>query len=113
MVRNQEEVTRLSLAVRYSTASCVFVPVTSQIAAAADRRFDVSRVRPCFVSPRSFVDFNGLILLDPWDKTISIPLLAINSEEYTTGDEFATLLAIAPCVDTHSIYMRALVHRYE
>ena len=43
--------------------------------------------------------------LDPWDKTVSIPLLAIGSEEFVTGDEFAKLFTIAPCVATHAIYV--------
>ncbi|KAF8122702.1 hypothetical protein EV363DRAFT_1456330 [Boletus edulis] len=39
------------------------------------------------------------------DKTIPAPLLAINSEEYATGTGFAKLLAIAPCMGTHAIYV--------
>ncbi|KAF8553821.1 hypothetical protein OG21DRAFT_1192591 [Imleria badia] len=70
--------------------------VACQMAAAADRRFDFSHV----------ITFDpAMHRLDPWGKTISIPLLAINSEEYATGGEFTKLLAIAPCAETHAIYV--------
>jgi hypothetical protein len=34
-----------------------------------------------------------------------VPLLAINSDEYATGEEFTQLLAIAPSVTEHAIYV--------
>ncbi|KAH0834815.1 platelet-activating factor acetylhydrolase [Lanmaoa asiatica] len=66
------------------------------IMAAADRRFNFSHVITFDPATRR---------LDPWDKTISMPLLAINSEEYASGDEFTKLLAIAPCAEMHGIYV--------
>lgn len=38
-------------------------------------------------------------------RAISIPLLAINSEEYATGDEFTKLFAMVPSAEIHEIYV--------
>lgn len=70
------------------------------MAAAADRRFDFSHVitfdpAACVVSRNSVpLSLSSQTGLDTWDRT---PLLAINSEEYANGDEFAKLLALALC----------------
>lgn len=83
------------------------------MAAAADGHFNFSHV--ITFDPATHRAFRCTLLyplglpsqtgLDPWDKTIPIPLLAINSEEYAGGDEFAKLLAIASCAESYEIYV--------
>ncbi|KIJ63183.1 hypothetical protein HYDPIDRAFT_168739 [Hydnomerulius pinastri MD-312] len=66
------------------------------MAAAADGRFKFSHV----------VVFDPATQrLEPWNKCISAPLLAINSEEFATGVEFTKLLAMAPSAATHELYV--------